>query len=80
MFCVMLIAQRDDPQAPAIRTNFILTATLCVTQLEVRTLAAFTQVESPPSDIAAQAPDFLLLFDQQNNTYSSHFPQAISNS
>jgi hypothetical protein len=78
MLCVVFIAQSDDPQAPTHRTDFILTATLCVTQLEVRTLAAFTQVESPPSDIAAQVPEILPLFDQQNNTCSSRFLRAIS--
>ena len=46
MFCVMFIAEVDNSQRSANRTNFVFTATLAFAQLEMRTLATLSQVES----------------------------------
>jgi hypothetical protein len=54
MLFVMVIAEVDNHQRSANCTNFVFTSTLGFAQLEVRTLAALSQVESPSASIPAQ--------------------------
>jgi hypothetical protein len=78
MLFVMFIAEVDNLQRSANCTNFVLTSTLCAAQLEVRTLAALTQVKSPAANIPAQVSLNHVL--QRGNTCSKSFPVDQSSS